>query len=66
MEREKYKKLSDEEKKKLVLKQKEWFNRQTKKEQDEMREKAKSILKIRITIIQSWLKAVKKFFLKIR
>ena len=51
MEREKYKKLSDEEKKKLVLKQKEWFNRQTKKEQDEMREKAKSILKIRITII---------------
>ena len=45
MKREKYKKLSDEEKKKLVLKQKEWFNRQTKKEQDEMREKAKEYSK---------------------
>ena len=45
MQREKYKKLSDEERKKLVLKQKEWLNRQTKEEQDEIREKAREYSK---------------------
>ena len=36
-QREKYENLSSEEKKNLVLKQKEWFNKQTKEKQDEMK-----------------------------
>ena len=47
MQREKYKSLSTEEKKNLVSKQKEWFNRQNKEKQDEMRKKARQYLKSR-------------------
>ena len=41
MQREKYKSLSIGEKKNLASKQKEWFNRQTKEKQDDMRIKAR-------------------------
>ena len=44
-QREKYKNLSSEEKKNLVLKEKEWFNKQTKEKQDEMRRKAREYSK---------------------
>ena len=44
-QREKYKNLSSEEKKNLVLKQKEWFNKQIKEKQDEMRSKSKRLCK---------------------
>ena len=44
-QREKYKNLSSEEKKNLVLKQKEWFNKQIKEKQDEMRRKSKRLCK---------------------
>ena len=47
MQREKYESLSIEEKKNLVSKQKEWFNRQTKEKQDEMRRKAREYSKNR-------------------
>ena len=47
MQRKKYKSLSIEEKKNLVSKQKEWFNRQSKDKQDEMRKKARQYLKNR-------------------
>ena len=40
-QRERYKNLSFEEKKKLVEKRKEWFNKQTEEKQDEMRRKAR-------------------------
>ena len=46
-QREKYKNLSSEEKKNLVLKQKEWFNKQTKEKQDKMRRKAREYSKNR-------------------
>ena len=46
-QREKYKNLSSEEKKNLVLKEKEWFNKQTKEKQDEMRRKAREYSKNR-------------------
>ena len=45
LQRKKYKNLSSEEKKNLVLKQKEWFNRQTQEKQDEMRRKARDYAK---------------------
>ena len=47
MQREKYESLSIEEKKNLVSRQKEWFNRQTKEKQDEMRRKAREYSKNR-------------------
>ena len=47
MQREKYKSLSTEEKKNLVSKQKEWFNRQTKEKQDDTRRKAREYSKNR-------------------
>ena len=47
MQREKYKSLSIEEKKNLKKKQKEWFNRQSKEKQDEMRKKAREYSKNR-------------------
>ena len=47
MQREKYKILSIGENKNLVSKQKEWFNRQTKEKQDDMRRKAREYLKDR-------------------
>ena len=47
MQREKYKSLSIGENKNLVSKQKEWFNRQTKEKQDDMRRKAREYLKDR-------------------
>ena len=47
LQREKYKKLSSEEKKNLVLKQKEWFNKQTEEKQNEMRKKAREYSKNR-------------------
>ena len=50
-QREKYKNLSSEEKKNLVLKQKEWFNKQTKEKQDKMSRKARSTQKIDIIIM---------------
>ena len=46
-QRQKYKNLSSEEKKNLVLKQKEWFNKQTKEKQDKMRRKAREYSKNR-------------------
>ena len=45
LQRKKYKNLSSEEKKNLVLKQKEWFNRQTQEKQDEIRRKARDYAK---------------------
>ena len=47
MQREKYESLSIEEKKNLVSRQKELFNRQTKEKQDEMRRKAREYSKNR-------------------
>ena len=43
--------MSTEDKKKLVEKQKEWFNRQNKEKQNEMRKTQESILKIDIITI---------------
>ena len=46
-QRERYKNLSFEERKKLVEKQKEWFNKQTEVKQDEMTRKAREYSKNR-------------------
>ena len=48
--REKYKNLRSEEKKKLVQRQKEWFNKQTEEKQDGMRRKAREYSKNRYHI----------------
>ena len=44
---EKYKNLNFEKMKNFVLKQKQWFNKQTKEKQDEMRRKARGYSKNR-------------------
>ena len=46
-QRGKYKKMSTEDKKKLVEKQKEWFNKQTEERQNEMRKKGREYSKNR-------------------
>ena len=47
LQRVKYKKLSSEEKKNVVLKQKEWCNKQTEEKQNEIRRKAREYSKNR-------------------
>ena len=46
-QREKYKSMSTEDKKKLFEKQKEWFNRETEEKQIEMKRKAREYSKNR-------------------
>ena len=46
-QREKYKNMSTAEKKKLIEKQKEWFNKQTEEKQNEIRRKAREYSKNR-------------------
>ena len=46
-QKNRYKNLSHKEKSKLVEKRKEWFNKQTKEKQDEMKRKAREYAKNR-------------------
>ena len=46
-QRNRYKNLSQEEKNKFVEKRKEWFNRQTKEKQEDMKRKARKYAKNR-------------------
>ena len=46
-QKNRYKNLSHKEKSKLVEKRKEWFNKQTKEKQDEMKRKAREYAKDR-------------------